>query len=344
MEHPLSDIPSNSVTVAPGTSRDVLDRSQEESPGRAVHFPERIAAALDECNAQKDLLDEYREIETLAISASSAALVRAHERLCRRAWLLLSHCFSVRHGSDCRDQIGIIWLNETRQSNPQPADSGGIGEGPVFAAGRDSNAWIVFIRTQGNLLTFWRPHWQPRHFSDWQVPIASFPEVCFFNSNAFRHRDLTNVFLCGAGEESSAYCRQVIAERRMLLLAVMLGTLQAMFNYVLDYSKRRITFGRAICHHQAVALKLADIATGLYTARLLCHDVCSQNRISQEFFASSRRLWEYASDTSKKVAIVAAQLMGGHGFLQSHPVERWVREIQFLGQYGDLAEGLAEAP
>lgn len=347
MEYKLPDQPTSATPSTAEISVDLFLGQYSSPAGSRPFLPRETAGTPAAGNSQTELPMECREIERLALSDPAKALVRADEYLNTRSLALLSHyCPSLRERDLC-PRVGMVWLDARERSDP-PSHSAPyqmfVGEDSVSLTGPDKAMVIALVKCHSNLPVIWLSYWQPEYFSATRVPTYAFPELSFFKLTIAlnQNQSLPNALLCVAGEEKLGYLRQIVSERRLLLSAVVLGTAQAIFNYVFEYSRKRVTFGKAICHHQAVALKLADVATDLYSARLLCHEAYSLHREPQEFFECTQNVWEYINKMALKSAVTATQLMGGHGFLQLHPVQQWLCGIQFLRQYGEMAERFVE--
>jgi alkylation response protein AidB-like acyl-CoA dehydrogenase len=126
-----------------------------------------------------------------------------------------------------------------------------------------------------------------------------------------------------------SFWRTLASERRLIDSAVLLGMARAAFEYALEYSKERMAFGKPISQHQAVGLKLADMATAIEAARLMVWRA-SETEVDRLDEARVEAAWLYTRTVSIEVAIEAVQVLGGHGYLKLHPVEKWMRDIQFL--------------
>jgi alkylation response protein AidB-like acyl-CoA dehydrogenase len=116
--------------------------------------------------------------------------------------------------------------------------------------------------------------------------------------------------------------------RRVALLGVAataVGIAQAAFEAALRYSQQRSTFGRPIAEHQAVQLKLADMATAITAARLLTYDAgASQDPVS----AGLAKI--LASETACAVTLESMRIHGGYGYTTEFPVERYYRDAAHL--------------
>lgn len=117
------------------------------------------------------------------------------------------------------------------------------------------------------------------------------------------------------------------AERTLLFGAALIGAAESAFDYAFQYALRRRTFGRPIVHHQAVAMRIADISASIESARLLL-----LNAIQPAFESAAGDLrvenaWSYGRDCASNVVVQAMQLLGGHGYLTLHPQERHLRDV-----------------
>jgi len=116
--------------------------------------------------------------------------------------------------------------------------------------------------------------------------------------------------------------------------AVAVGIAQAAFEAALRYSQQRSTFGKPICQHQAIQLKLADMASGIAAARLLVGAAAAAP--GEGAAARARQL---AAETAAAVTLEAMRVHGGYGYTREFPVERHYRDAAAL-----LAEASADAP
>jgi alkylation response protein AidB-like acyl-CoA dehydrogenase len=119
------------------------------------------------------------------------------------------------------------------------------------------------------------------------------------------------------------------AVARLGLAATGVGLAQAAFEAALRYSRERSTFGQAICQHQAVQLKLADMATAVTAARLLtAHAAERLDRLGDDLAAAMARL--SATETASWVTLEAMRIHGGYGYTTEFAVERYYRDAPRL--------------
>ncbi len=122
---------------------------------------------------------------------------------------------------------------------------------------------------------------------------------------------------------------------RLAWCALAVGTGQAVLDYVIPYVKEREAFGEPIAHRQSVAFAVANIGIDLEGMRLATYRAASRAEQGKDFareVALARRL---CAEHGMRIGSDGVQLLGGHGFVKEHPVERWYRDLRAIG----LAEG-----
>jgi alkylation response protein AidB-like acyl-CoA dehydrogenase len=118
---------------------------------------------------------------------------------------------------------------------------------------------------------------------------------------------------------------------RLAWCALAVGTAQAVLDYVTPYVKEREAFGEPIAHRQSVAFMVANIAIELQAMRLLTWKAAARAAAGKDFskqVALARRL---CADKGMQIGLDGVQLLGGHGFVKEHPVERWYRDLRAIG-------------
>ena len=115
---------------------------------------------------------------------------------------------------------------------------------------------------------------------------------------------------------------------RVVLGAAAVGAARAAYEYARDYAGTRQQFGRPIIEHQAVAFRLADMATRIQSARLLVHHAARviDNGGAATGLAAMAKLT--ASETAMFVTHAAMQTLGGWGYSREYPVEQWMRDVK----------------
>ncbi len=113
--------------------------------------------------------------------------------------------------------------------------------------------------------------------------------------------------------------------------ALSLGTAKAVLDYVTPYVNERTAFGEPISHRQSVAFMVANIGIELEGMRLVTYRAGSRAEQGLSFareVALARRL---CTDKGMQIGTDGVQLLGGHGFVKEHPVERWYRDLRAIG-------------
>jgi len=125
---------------------------------------------------------------------------------------------------------------------------------------------------------------------------------------------------------------------RLGVAAQAIGISQAALEAAVDYSKTRHQFNRPISAFQAIQWKLADMATGIHTARLLTRRGAWLKQNKRPYEAEAAMAKVFASELSSRVTNAAIQVFGGYGYCQDYPVERYLRDAKIT----ELYEGTSE--
>lgn len=113
---------------------------------------------------------------------------------------------------------------------------------------------------------------------------------------------------------------------RLAIAASAVGLARAALEHALRYSRERRTFGKPIGEHQAVALRLADMATRLNAARLLTLAACRAKRAGGRADMDTSMAKLYASETAMDICLAALRIHGGYGYVKEYPIERYFRD------------------
>jgi alkylation response protein AidB-like acyl-CoA dehydrogenase len=133
------------------------------------------------------------------------------------------------------------------------------------------------------------------------------------------------------GETDGTTYAECVRLSRLAWCALAVGTGQAVLDYVTPYVKEREAFGEPIAHRQSVAFMVANIAIELQAMRLLTWKAASRAAAGKDIareVALARRL---CADKGMQIGLDGVQLLGGHGFVKEHPVERWYRDLRAVG-------------
>jgi alkylation response protein AidB-like acyl-CoA dehydrogenase len=137
--------------------------------------------------------------------------------------------------------------------------------------------------------------------------------------------------LLGGGDpEVYAEC---VRRARLAWCAMSVGTAQAVLDYVIPYVNERVAFGEPISHRQAVAFAISDIAIELEGMRLATLRAASRADAGREFAEEVALARSLCSEKGARIGSEGVQLLGGHGYVTEHPVERWYRDLQAVGVF-----------
>ncbi|MFZ2015440.1 MAG: acyl-CoA dehydrogenase family protein [Nocardioides sp.] len=115
---------------------------------------------------------------------------------------------------------------------------------------------------------------------------------------------------------------------RIAWCALAVGVGQAVLDYVTPYVKQREAFGEPVAHRQSVAFMIADIAIELQAMRLLTWKAASRAAAGKDVARDVALARTLCGAKGMKIGLDGVQLLGGHGFVKEHPVERWYRDLR----------------
>jgi alkylation response protein AidB-like acyl-CoA dehydrogenase len=109
-----------------------------------------------------------------------------------------------------------------------------------------------------------------------------------------------------------------------------LGLARAAFDEAIRYSKQRVTFGKPICEHQTIQIKLADMATKIEASRLLIYSAAEKKDRGERCDLEAGMAKLFATETAAEVSFEAMRILGGNGYSKDYPVERYYRDAPLL--------------
>lgn len=142
----------------------------------------------------------------------------------------------------------------------------------------------------------------------------------------------------GADGFGFTFAMRTLAGGRIGIAAQALGIASGAYELALAYSKQRKAFGKEIMHHQAIQFKLADMATRIEAARLLCLKAAWEKDNNLDYTLSSSMAKVAASETAMWVTTEAVQVHGGYGFVKEYHVERLMRDAKITQIYEGTSE------
>lgn len=134
------------------------------------------------------------------------------------------------------------------------------------------------------------------------------------------------------------FAMKTLAGGRIGIASQALGIASGAYEMALKYAKQRKAFGKEIAQHQAIQFKLADMATQIEAARLLCLKAAWDKDNGRNYDLSSSMAKVFASETAMAVTTEAVQIHGGYGFVKEYHVERLMRDAKITQIYEGTSE------
>ena len=131
---------------------------------------------------------------------------------------------------------------------------------------------------------------------------------------------------------------KVLDGGRISIAALGLGISKGAYQTALQYSKERHQFGKAISQFQAIAFKLADMATEIEASELLIYNAAYLKNKGEKMTTEGAMAKYYSSEVAVKVATDAVQVLGGYGYTKDFPAERYFRDSKLC----TIGEGTSE--
>jgi len=131
---------------------------------------------------------------------------------------------------------------------------------------------------------------------------------------------------------------KVLDGGRISIAALSLGIAKGAYEAALKYAKERVQFGKPIAQHQAIAFKLADMATTIEASELLIFKAVGKKNANQKVTLDGAMAKYYSSEVAVKVSTDAVQILGGYGYSKDFPVERFYRDSKLC----TIGEGTSE--
>jgi len=135
--------------------------------------------------------------------------------------------------------------------------------------------------------------------------------------------------VCGEWRDPAG-ARRALARARLYVAALLLGLTRESAEYSRRYALERVAFGKPIAHHQALAFLIADMASAVDCARVLVWDAAWRLDLGEEATEPCASAFIEAAEQAMFVTPNGVQILGGHGFMQDYPVEKFMREGRAL--------------
>ena len=142
----------------------------------------------------------------------------------------------------------------------------------------------------------------------------------------------------GADGFGFTFAMKTLSGGRIGIASQALGIASGAYELALQYSKERKAFGEEISKHQAIAFKLADMATEIEAARLLCLKAAWLKDNGKNYDKIGAMAKVFASETAMKTTVEAVQVHGGYGFVKEYHVERLMRDAKITQIYEGTSE------
>ena len=149
---------------------------------------------------------------------------------------------------------------------------------------------------------------------------------------------VSNDNLLGNVGDGFIQAMKVLDGGRISIASLGLGIAKGAYQSALQYSKEREQFGKPISHFQAIAFKLADMATEIEASELLIYNAADKKNRGERITLEGAMAKYYSSEVAVKVANDAVQVLGGYGYTKDFPVERFYRDSKLC----TIGEGTSE--
>ncbi len=149
----------------------------------------------------------------------------------------------------------------------------------------------------------------------------------------FEDMELTPDLMLGAEGEGYRIALSNLEGGRIGIAAQSLGMARAAYEAALQYAQQREAFGQKIAAHQAIAFRLADMATEINAARGLILDAAERRDGGEPCLKEAAMAKLFASEMAERVCSAALQIHGGYGYLADFPVERIWRDVRVCQIY-----------
>lgn len=142
------------------------------------------------------------------------------------------------------------------------------------------------------------------------------------------------------GEEGAGfhYAMKTLEGGRIGIAAQALGIASGAYELALAYAKERKAFGKPLAEQQSIRFKLADMATEIEAARLLCLKAASLKDQGKPYKVASSMAKLFAAEAAMKITVEAVQIHGGYGYVKEYHVERMMRDAKITQIYEGTSE------
>jgi len=142
------------------------------------------------------------------------------------------------------------------------------------------------------------------------------------------------------GEEGEGFkiAMQTFEYTRTSVATFAVGVARAAYEFALAYAQERIQFGKPIIRHEGVGFMIADMATKIDAARMLCWRAACLTDQGKPAMKEASMAKLFAGDVAMQVTTDAVQVLGGYGYSREYPVEKWMRDAKIMQIYEGTAQ------
>ncbi len=134
------------------------------------------------------------------------------------------------------------------------------------------------------------------------------------------------------------FAMETLSGGRIGIAAQALGIASGAYELSLEYSKQRKAFGKPICQHQSVAFKLANMASDIEAAKLLCLKAAWEKDNGLDYSLSGAMAKLFCAEKAMQITVEAVQIHGGYGYVKEYHVERLMRDAKITQIYEGTSE------
>ncbi|MFZ0532988.1 MAG: acyl-CoA dehydrogenase family protein, partial [Anaerolineales bacterium] len=140
------------------------------------------------------------------------------------------------------------------------------------------------------------------------------------------------------GGENGHEFSTILASLWLATAAMALGVSKAALEYAINYAKDRDVFGVKVAQKQSIAFMMAEMATEIEAIRVLTWEAAWMlDKGKEEAYKEAYLAFSGAADMAMMVTDRAVQILGGHGYIREHPVEKWMREGRSFAMLSGMA-------
>jgi alkylation response protein AidB-like acyl-CoA dehydrogenase len=142
------------------------------------------------------------------------------------------------------------------------------------------------------------------------------------------------------GEDGEGFkiAMQTFEYTRTSVATFAVGVARAAYEFALAYAQERIQFGKPIIRHEGVGFMIADMATKIDAARMLCWRAACLTDRGKPAMKEASMAKLFAGDVAMQVTTDAVQVLGGYGYSREYPVEKWMRDAKIMQIYEGTAQ------